>query len=51
MEIHSLHEFMLHTKNLIYVLIVLILLAMPAIWCYLNEEHEEEQGHQTHHHH
>ena len=36
MEIHSLHEFMLHTKNVIYVIIVLVLLAMPAIWYFLN---------------
>ncbi len=36
MEIFSLHEFMLHTKNVIYVIIVLILLAMPAIWRFLN---------------
>lgn len=36
MEITSLHEFMLHTKNIIYGLIVLILLAMPAIWSFLN---------------
>jgi hypothetical protein len=36
MEISSLHEFMLHTKNIIYVIIVLILLAMPAIWHFMN---------------
>jgi hypothetical protein len=34
--IHTLQEFMLHTKNIVYGLIVLILLAMPAFWRFLN---------------
>ena len=34
--IHTLQEFMLHTKNIIYVIVVLILLAMPAIWRFLS---------------
>lgn len=34
--IHTLQEFMLHTKNIIYILIVLGLVAMPAFWRFLN---------------
>ena len=33
--IHTLQEFMLHTKNIIYILIVMALLAMPAFWVFL----------------
>jgi hypothetical protein len=33
---HTLQEFMLHTKNVIYIIIVLVLLAMPAIWRFLS---------------
>lgn len=34
--IHTFQEFMLHTKNIIYGIIVFILLAMPAFWRFLN---------------
>ncbi len=33
--IHTLHEFMLHTKNIIYIIIVMALLAMPAFGAFL----------------
>lgn len=39
--IHTLQEFMLHTKNIIYVLIVLALLAMPAFWRFLTGRDED----------
>jgi hypothetical protein len=39
--IHTFQEFMLHTKNIIYGLIILILLAMPAIWCFLTGKDED----------
>ncbi len=34
--IHTLQEFMLHTKNIVYILIVMVLVAMPAFWMFLN---------------
>jgi hypothetical protein len=34
--IHTLQEFMLHTKNIVYILIVMVLVAMPAFWKFLN---------------
>jgi len=39
--IQTLQEFMLQTKNIIYVLIVLGLLAMPAFWRFLNGRDRE----------
>jgi len=39
--IHTLQEFMLHTKNIIYIIMVMVLLAMPAIWKFLNGGDEE----------
>jgi len=33
--INTLQEFMLHTKNIIYILIVMALIAMPAFWIFL----------------
>jgi hypothetical protein len=39
--IHTFQEFMLHTKNIIYVIVVLILLAMPAIWRFLNGQDKD----------
>ena len=35
-EILTLQEFMLHTKNIIYLVIVLALLAMLGFWQFLN---------------
>lgn len=40
-NIQTLQEFMLHTKNIIYVLIVLGLLALPAFWRFLNGRDKE----------
>jgi len=39
--IHTLQEFMLHTKNIIYILMVLALLGMPAFWRFLNGRDED----------
>jgi hypothetical protein len=39
--IHTLQEFMLHTKNIIYILMVLALLAIPAFWRFLNGRDED----------
>ena len=39
--IHTLQEFMLHTKNIIYVLIVMALVIMPMFWVFLNSNDEE----------
>ena len=41
MEMQSLHEFMLHTKSVIYIIILLVLLAMPALWYFLNGADKE----------
>lgn len=40
--IHTLQEFMLHTKNIIYILIVMILVAMPLFWKFLNESDRDD---------
>jgi hypothetical protein len=40
-NIHTFQEFMLHTKNIIYGLIVLILVAMPAIWAFLTGKEKD----------
>ena len=39
--IHTFQEFMLHTKNIIYILIVLALVAMPAFWVFLTGEDDD----------
>ena len=39
--IHTLQEFMLHTKNIIYILIVMALLAMSAFWVFLSGRDED----------
>ena len=39
--IHTFQEFMLHTKNVIYIIIVMALLAMPAFWVFLSGEDED----------
>ena len=39
--IHTLQEFMLHTKNIIYILMVLVLVAMPLFWKFLNGTDED----------
>lgn len=40
-SINTLQDFMLHTKNVIYVIIVLMLLAMPAIWAFLSGQDDD----------
>lgn len=39
--IHTLQDFMLHTKNIIYILMVLALVAMPLFWKFLNGQDED----------
>lgn len=39
--IQTFQQFMLHTKNIIYVIIVMILLAMPAFWVFLSGRDED----------
>jgi hypothetical protein len=39
--IHTFQEFMLHTKNIIYILIVVALVAMLAFWKFLNGGDED----------
>ena len=39
--INTLQEFMLQTKNVIYILIVMALVAMPMFWIFLTGRDEE----------
>lgn len=39
--IHTLQDFMFHTKSIIYILIVMALVAMPAFWKFLTDEDED----------
>jgi len=39
--IHTFQEFMLHTKNILYILILMALLALPAFWRFLNGRDKE----------
>lgn len=39
--IHTLQEFMLHTKNIIYLLMVAALVALPAYWRFLTGRDDE----------
>jgi hypothetical protein len=39
--IHTLQEFMLHTKNVTYVLIVAALVGIAAFWRFLTERDED----------
>lgn len=41
MEIHTLHDFFSHTKGIIYLLIVAILIGMTAFWKFLTEGEED----------
>ena len=53
MEIHTLHEFMLHTKTITYGLIILILLGMLGFWTFLtgkDDDHEADQHPEKHGH-
>ena len=38
---HTLQEFLLHTKSVTYVIIVLILLGMVGFWLFLSERDED----------
>ena len=40
-EIQTLQEFMLHTKNIIYLIIVGALLAMLGFWHFLNGRNDD----------
>ena len=40
-SINTLQEFMLHTKNIIYVLIVVALILLPVFWRFLNGRDKE----------
>jgi len=39
--LNTFQEFMLHTKNIIYLLIVLALIAMPAFWVFLTGDDDD----------
>jgi hypothetical protein len=39
--LNTFQEFMLHTKNIIYLLIVLALIAMPAFWAFLTGDDDD----------
>lgn len=40
-NIHTLQEFMLHTKNITYVLIVVALVGIAGFWRFLTERDDE----------
>ena len=40
-NINTLHEFMLHTKNVTYVLIVVALLGIAGFWRFLTDRDKE----------
>lgn len=40
-SIHTLHEFMLSTKNVVYILIVGVLVGYVVFWRFLSERDEE----------
>jgi len=39
--IHTLHEFMLHTKNITYILIVAALVGIAGFWRFLTDREDE----------
>jgi hypothetical protein len=39
--IHTLQEFMVHTENVTYILIVIALIAITAFWHFLTEKDED----------
>ena len=39
--IYTLQEFMLHTKNVVYILIVTALVVLPMFWAFLNSKDEK----------
>lgn len=40
-NIHTLHDFMLHTKNITYLLIVVALVGITGFWLFLTDRDEE----------
>lgn len=40
-NIHTLQEFMLHTKNITYILIVAALVGIAGFWRFLSERDDE----------
>ncbi|MGA6926383.1 MAG: hypothetical protein WBY88_11920 [Desulfosarcina sp.] len=40
-HINTLHEFMLHTKNITYVLIVIALIGIAGFWLFLTERDDD----------
>lgn len=40
-NINTLHEFMLHTKNITYLLIVIALIGIAGFWLFLTERDDE----------
>lgn len=43
--IHTLQQFMLHTKNVTYILMVTALIGFVAFWCFLTARDEDEGDH------
>lgn len=41
MDIHTLHEFMLHTKNYIYLLIPAALIGITGFWLFLTDRDKD----------
>lgn len=39
---YTLHDFMLHTKSLVYILMAGILIALPLFWYFLTERDEKK---------
>jgi len=39
--INTLHEFMLHTENITYILVVIFLVGITAFWRFLTDRDEE----------
>ena len=40
--LHTLHDFMVHTKSITYILAVLALIGITGFWLFLTEEDDEE---------
>jgi len=40
---YTLHDFMLHSKNITYILMAVILIAMPLFWRFLSGRDEKKR--------
>ena len=40
--IHTLHEFMLHTENISYILVVIYLIGIAAFWRFLTDRDKDQ---------